>query len=235
MPTSITLVMAYYENPRMLQEHFRRIREMPFSVRDRVAVVVVDDGSPRNPARPEDCGAPLQIYRMKKDVRWNQDACRNVGVAHAETDWVLMTDMDHIVPEVTWRILTSGSWDPACAYSFRRVSAPGNEPYKPHPNSWMLNRRLFDAVGGYDERFAGLYGTDGDFKVRLLAVAKAHVPLKEVLIRVPREVIPDASTTTDLYLRKQPGDRPGVEKLRLERDRRGEAPLRGTFEYERIA
>lgn len=231
--TPVTLIMAYYENAGMLAEHYRLIRMLPPELRAQLRVIVVDDGSPTAPAAAEDVGASLQVYRMKVDVRWNQDACRNVGVRHAETDWVLMTDMDHIVPRGTWAALMSGRWDNEVAYSFARVSAPDETPYKPHPNSWFLSKWLFEKVGGYDERFAGYYGTDGDFKVRLLREARRHTQLPEYLIRVPRSVIPDASTTT--YQRKEPQDRPTVDRLRIERDKTYDGIRRYKFPYERVA
>jgi hypothetical protein len=82
--TPTTLVMAYYENPGMLAKQFASIRELPANLRDLIGVVIVDDGSPTKPAQPEDlAGVPLQIYRIGVDVRWNQDAARNIGVAHA--------------------------------------------------------------------------------------------------------------------------------------------------------
>jgi hypothetical protein len=47
---------------------------------------------------------PLQIYRIMVDVRWNQDAARNIGAAHAENNWLVLTDIDHMVPEETWNV-----------------------------------------------------------------------------------------------------------------------------------
>ena len=230
--TRITLVMPYYDNHQMLVEHYRLIGELPKEIKEQVEVVIVDDGSPTHPAGKADIGVPLQIFRIKVDIRWNQDAARNIGVRYARTQWVLLTDIDHIVPRGTWSSLVGKEWDPLKVYSFARVSAPDNEPYKPHPNSWFLTRTLFDKVGGYDERFAGYYGTDGDFKVRLLAQAAEWIQLKETLIRVPRHVIPDASTTR--YERKEPGDRPNVDRLRHARDRIGDKIMRYRFPYVRI-
>lgn len=276
MPTDVTLVMPYYENAGMLTEHYRLLRMLPDDLRAHIHFVVVDDGSPTAPALIGDPGVPLQIWRLKVDVRWNQDAARNIGVKHAPTPWVLMTDMDHIVPRGTWRKLIEGDWDAKNAYSLARVSATpranprprmievcplaacddgchypecaldcagrraalaadsGHEPDKPHPNSWFLHRSLFERVGGYDERFAGYYGTDGDFKVRLLEKAKSWVKLEEYLIRVPREVIPDASTTS--YARKEHYDRPEVQRLLKARPTSYDPrPQRFRFPYERVA
>jgi hypothetical protein len=65
-----------------------------------------------------------------------------------------------------------------------------------------MTRALYDRVGGYDERYAGVYGTDGAFKRGVEKNASAVIEIKEALIRVPREVIADASTTT--LARKSP-------------------------------
>lgn len=235
--TPTTLVMAYYENPNMLWRHYDAWASLPTKLRDLMHVIIVDDGSPNSPARPptpELCRTMwLQIYRMKKDIRWNQDACRNLGVAHSETEWVLLTDMDHEVPEWVWRTLLLRNWDKTVAYKFRRVSAPDMMAYKPHPNSWFMTRKLYDAAGGYDERFAGYYGTDGDFRNRVLEVAREVIMMKQALVRVPRQVVPDASTTT--YLRKQPEDREGIERVMAERALIPDwKPLRGTQDFVRV-
>jgi hypothetical protein len=231
--TPVTLVMAYYENPGMLKQHYEQLRQLPERLRDLVHVVVVDDGSPKHPAEVEPLyGMSLQIYRIQEDIRWNQDACRNIGVRHAETNWVLLTDIDHVVPEKTWDMVTSRTWDPECAYRFTRVSAPEMMPYKVHPNSWLMSRAKYDEAGGYDERFAGYYGTDADFRNRVEAVCRIGL-IKEHLIRVPRAVIPDASTTT--YLRKQPEDRAGIERVKAERAAlEDQKPLRYRFKYDRV-
>lgn len=237
--TPLTLVMAYYENPKMLQQHYGIWAMMSPEIKEHVRVVIVDDGSPIRPALPPYTDElrsqiTVQIYRLRKDVRWNQDACRNIGVAHSETNWVLLTDIDHIVTEGTWRHLLASQWDERKAYKFRRISAPDLSVYKPHPNSWFMTRKLYDRAGGYDERFAGLYGTDGDFRDRVVKTASEVNVLKEALMRVPRSVVGDASTTT--YLRKQPEDRAGLERVRAIIAAEGpDAPtVRGTFEYDRV-
>lgn len=232
--TPVTLVMPYYENPSMLVRHYDLIRALPFAIKDLLHVVIVDDGSPKAPAfaPTNDIGVPLQLYRLRKDVRWNQDACRNIGAAHAETAWLLLTDIDHMCPRNTWNSIMTRKHDAAKAYNFARISEPEMQPYKPHPNSWLMTKDLYNKVGGYDERFAGYYGTDGDFRSRLQAIAKVEA-FKEPLIRVPRGVTPDASTTT--YLRKQPEDTPAIIGIKAQRAKEKDwKPLRGSFEYDRV-
>lgn len=203
--TPFTLVMAYYDNPDMFGTQLLHCAALPVEMRKALTVIVVDDGSPTWPAleaidRIEDrfdvCRFDLQIWRMQCDVRWNQDACRNVGVREARTQWVLLTDMDHVVPRATWERLMGEKLNKHTVYRFGRVSAPNMEPYKPHPNSWAMTAKKYWQIGGYDEALAGNYGTDGDFLTRARAVAGEPIELPEALVRYPREVVPDASTTT---------------------------------------
>lgn len=232
-----TIVMAYYENPGMLQKHYDTWRQMSSTTREHLSAVVVDDGSPTQPAflPPPNYipGMDIELYRIKIDVRWNQDAARNIGVRHTKTKWVLLTDIDHLVPEKTVLKIQSAKLEEANAYKFSRVSAPELLPYKIHPNSWLMTKKLYDQCGGYDERFAGYYGTDSDFRNRVEQNARSITILKQTIIRVPREVIPDASTTT--YQRKAPEDRPNLDRIKAERALLADqTPIRYRFAYERV-
>lgn len=218
--TPFTLVMAYYENAGMLRVQARKLLELPADIRANLHVVVVDDGSPKHPAA-EAVGGSLvtllleslgsyQVWRMGVDVRWNQDACRNIGVRQAPTKWAMLTDMDHVVPEATWRRLMAGKLKKSRVYRFGRVTAPEMTPYKLHPNSWALTVATYWQVGGYDETLAGNYGTDGDFFNRVRRTCELE-DLPEFLIRYPRELIPDASTTT--LERKSQVDKENINRL----------------------
>lgn len=240
--TPFTLVLAYYENAGMLREQAKRWYMLAREVRAALTVIVVDDGSPT--AAAFDALSPglwadlklslggLQLWRMGVDVRWNQDACRNIGAREAKTKWLLLTDMDHAVPEDTWRRLMATKLRPENAYRFARVNAPALDPYKPHPNSWALTRLMYWHAGGYDEALAGHYGTDGDFKVRLSRVAKV-VELDAPIIRYPREVIPDASTTT--LERKSEADRVWINQtVKARQANPGWKPQHFSFPAERL-
>jgi hypothetical protein len=233
--TPVTLVMAYYENPDMLELQYKHIGKLPPDILANLRVIIVDDGSPQHPA-----ASPagklrffLRIYRMGVDVRWNQDACRNVGVRHADTDWIFLTDMDHLVPEKVWRFAMRPISGEDVAWTFERVDYPSLNPNpKHHPNTWFMRRSFYEKVGGYDERFAGLYGTDGDFATRLRAAGEIR-RCREAVIRVPREAVADASTTA--YERKTAEDRIGLARVRRERAAVPNwRPLRYSFPYERV-
>lgn len=241
---AITLVMPYYDNPQMLVTQVFGWMQLPQDVKQNLHVVIVDDGSPRKPAFDavnaaildgdlDTIGlASIRIFRMGIDVPWNQDACRNIGVRHTDTEWVVLTDMDHVVPLHTWHRLMKGKLQKSRVYRFARVSAPDMKPYKPHPNSWAMETKTFWKAGGYDEALAGNYGTDGDFARRVGAVAPV-LDLKEALIRYPREVIEDASTTT--LVRKDPQQKERINQLyRQRKETQNWKPLHFSFPYTRV-
>lgn len=231
---NITFISAYYENPGMLERHYMAFAALPEQIRKCFKIIIVDDGSPQSPATPPryKIGVPVEIYRIKVDIRWNQDACRNLGASRAN-GWLLLTDIDHMLPELTATRIVMGDLDEDFVYKFARVSAPAMEFYKPHPNSWLMTRGMFEKIGGYDERFAGCYGTDWDIRDRALAAAPI-VQLDCPLIRVPREVTPDASTTQ--YKRKTPEDSERIKMIREQRGALGSWKcVRLSFPWERVA
>lgn len=241
-PRPWTLVLPYYDNPTMLMMQLAYMGRWPEHLREQMQLIVVDDGSPRFHALPVfttwniDPKKPpfrFRLYRIGVDVRWNWIACRNLAMAEAETEWRLMTDIDHLVPLETADFITNGSIKARRIYRFERRDYPALTPYKPHPNSWLMTGAMFDKVGGYDERFSGHYGTDGMFRDRCTQAAEQVVMLQHSLWRVPREVVADASTTT--YGRKEKQDHDGVKRIRAEIAQSGKlTPLRGSFPWERL-
>lgn len=246
---SLTLVLPYFENGGMLWEQQRIWQSYAPDLQEHFHVVVVDDASVFSPAVSyvEDVGiASFQLFKIGTKIRWNWLACRNIGVQYARTDWVLLTDIDHIVPEKTLDKLLTIGLDEEVVYRLGRVDAPHLWPYALldcpirekkifHPNTWLMTRGMYDRIGGYDERLSGCYGTDGEFRDRVQATAKAVVTLpSQVLVRYSREVLPDASTT--IYTRK--GDPANDEDLTRRRQDRAQIPdwrpLRLTFPYEQV-
>lgn len=238
----ITLILAYYDNPEMLDHQLACLAELPIHHRVHVGLIVVDDCSPGAPAgevvtqyraaHPPPhgrLGCGMQVFRMDVDIRWNQDACRNLAVSQAKTKWLLLTDMDHIVLPETWaRIITDRlSWK--SVYTFSRVTGAVRSHRNPHPNTWLLTREMFDAAGGYDERFAGFYGTDGDFKRRIEKVGKI-----ELLPERVHEITPDqvADCRTTAYGRKEAQDRVAIPQIT--RDRGAKPPIRGRFPWHQV-
>lgn len=203
----LSLCLPYYQNPGMLAEQYRVWAGYAEDLKVAIEVVLVDDGSPAALAastvpRPEGL-PPLQLYRVLIDLPWHQHGARNLAAKRAEGSWLLMTDMDHVVPADSLRALLSvlPSAGKADVFTFFRVDAPALTPtrdahgqIKPHVNTFALRQAHYWRVGGYDEDCVG-YGTDGYFRARLNAASTRRHLAGIPIVRYPREVIADASSS----------------------------------------
>jgi len=230
-PKSVTLVLPYYENPQFLRTQLAWWATFPAHLLAHLSVILVDDGSPRTSAAQALAGAALpptlRLFRLEVDIRWNWLAARNIGAHHAADGWLLLTDMDHVVPATTMSALVYGTHDESVIYGFSRIEHDGAE-LAPHPNSWFMTKRRFWQVGGYDEALSGHYGTDGDWRRRCAAIAPICI-LEDRLIRHEHQ---GDSSTTD-YLRKQPEDA-GVKAIVAQR-RAGWRPKVLSFPFHEVA
>jgi hypothetical protein len=243
----LTLIAPYYENPSMLALQMVSWAGWADKRKQRLRVIIIDDGSPNYPAveveRPD--GLPsLQIYRVLEDIPWHQHGARNLGAHVCEGGWMLMTDMDHMLTEECARALfkraDNGQLDDGTVYTMARVEADTGLPTldqhgreKPHPNSFVLTRDLYWRIGGYDEDWCGVYGTDSLFRERAFRIGKrGHIDCP--LTRYWRDIIPDASTNG---LPRKEGRDPGAKARILAGKRaRGEQDTVKTlqFEWERV-
>lgn len=200
----LTLVMPFYRNSGMLARQYQGWADWPGELKGRFEIVLVDDGSPEPAAgvsRPQGLPA-LRIYRVKEDRPWHQHAARNIGAHEASPGWLLLTDMDHVLSMVSAAALAMriDRLDAGTAYTLDRVEADTGKPTlnvegrpKPHPNSFVMTRDLYWRIGGYDEDFCGIYGTDAYFRERAFRIGRrGHLNIP--LTRYWRDIVPDAST-----------------------------------------
>ncbi len=228
-PKPFTLVIPYYDNPGFLGRQIGWWATYPDHVKAHVSAIVVDDGSPNSPAEPiaQYFGwFSLDVFRIMVDVRWNWLAARNIGAHHAKDGWLLLTDIDHVLPASTAEALIYGKHDPSVVYAFSRIEHTG-EPASPHSASFFMTKQMFWKIGGYDETLSGYYGTDGDYRRRLAQHAKIQI-LTDRLIR--HEYQGDSSTTA--YLRKQPED--AAVKALIAKRKPGWKPKVLSFPYEQV-
>ena len=228
-PKPLTLILPFYMNQQFLRRQVEWWGLLPDDLKANLSAIIVDDGSPE-PASDVLQGMahpfPIRLFRIQQDVRWNWLAARNIGFHHAPQGWVLVTDMDHVAPEATLRGVIYGEHHHDTIYGFSRKEYTGVR-VNPHPNSWLMTRAMFWKVGGYDERMAGYYGTDGMWRRRMAAVAPIHI-LTDCLVR--HEYQQDSSTTK--YQRKAPVDA-GLKKI-IAGFPQGSKPTHLTFPYHEV-
>lgn len=211
----ITIIHPYYRNSEMFKHQQEEWAKFPKEILAKTSFIVVDDCSPsEDSVITSYLGIEildLSIYRLQKKIKWNWLCCRNLAAYQAQAGWLLLTDMDHRVPLDSLQKLHDREFDERCFYTPSRVDAPNLTPYKDHPNSYFMSKELYWKIGGYDESFSGNYGTDGMYRKRCLEVAK-HVRLDDIpLVRYPREVIADASTTD--FARKEGRDNDAKKRI----------------------
>lgn len=183
----LSIVITYYGQPAMLAEQARAWRDYPADIE----VIVVDDGS-AVPAQAEGCS----IYRVADDIPWHQDGARNLGAHVATGEWLLLLDIDHVLPAVeAGRLLRLlPMLKDGRAYRPLRRLVDEAYPLARAANIWLMRKADFWRVGGYDERLCGSYGTDLEFRPRLRrTLVEDRLP---ITLDVYRDVnIADATTS----------------------------------------
>ena len=228
-----TVIVSYFSQPLMLLRQLEEWAAYPPAI----SLLVVDDGSPI-PALPVVLSqansvvrARLRVYRILHDIPWNREEARNLGAQEAQTPWILMTDLDHLLPASSAEALlhftpTARTWYrlPRCrvgpADETRRKDALPEActfgPVTPHGDSFLIERQLF-LEAPYDEGYAGMLGGGTPFLHRMEARAPSALLPEPICLHVyTRHVIPDASVTG---LSRDTGP---YARLRRDKERRGD-------------
>ena len=152
-----TLVVPYYNEPDILEKQVKAWKEI--ERKDLVEFVVVDDGSKETPIDLlKDLDFNVRLYRIKKDIFWNSAGAKNLGFTVANTEWVLSTDVDHILTNDTVNALLVEDIKESCYYTLARRDLETGKDYHSPPGILLLRKKSFWEVGGSDEDFAGCYG-----------------------------------------------------------------------------
>ena len=175
----LSLVYPYYNNRVNLDRQLELWARLPQGLARRIEYVLVDDGSSQPAVIPDDCPINLTLVRVKEDKPWNQPGARNLGLKLAEGGWVFASDIDHLILEDGLSHILSMIKDSGSVYYFGRRREDGSAKH-PHPNSFLVFRKTFWTVGGYDEDFCGHYGKDDMFLLkrfeRACKVVQLEVP-----------------------------------------------------------
>lgn len=160
--TELTLCMCVYGQPQMLAKQVETIHGYPGEVRDLLNVVIVDDcGEP--PVHPADLMTlgvkSLRLLRVEKDIPWNQPGGRNLA-AHVSHGWLLLVDPDMTFdgPMMSRMMEAAGKLSRGRVVKYLLKHVNTGKLDSSSPNTWLIHRDDFFAVGGYDEDFAGNKG-----------------------------------------------------------------------------
>lgn len=208
---AFTMVVPFYRNCGMLQRHLKEWELYPPGVK----FVVVDDGSPE-PARDivashasDYLRDRMRLYRISVDIPWNRGGARNLGAHHVDTDWLLHVDVDHVLPVDSCERLLALEPDPKHWYRFTRWRVGRADATRkkdaipddcefglihPHVDSYLMTKRMYWNIGGYDEDYSGCLGGGSAFLRQAMARAAAQMLPSEVCLHVyTRSAVEDAS------------------------------------------
>lgn len=173
----ISAIYPYYENPIMLLEHLKMWRSYPRSVLNKFHFIIVDDGSPNNPAFNiiEEFVDDIRIslLRIHDNIPWNQHGARNLGAMFAKElkiKWMFLCDMDILMDAAVAQNMVDMIIFESEFYMFGRGGG------KVHPNTLLVTVDAYWKAGGYDEDYCGSYGGDGSF----IKALKEHVEYRYI-------------------------------------------------------
>lgn len=192
----ISICMPYYDNPGMLELHIDTWNGYPQDIRDQFRFVIVDDASPNKPAADvkKRVNGEFHLFRIHKNVPWGWPAAKNIAMHEIPESTALLTDIDHLL-EVDAAINLLGSNIKPDRYYHPHRRRVDHCYYKPHPATWVMQRSLFWKIGGFEENWLGLYGTDFLMRNRAARFGKKCELPSVKLTLWGRSDLPDASTT----------------------------------------
>jgi hypothetical protein len=152
----------------------------PESIRKRICIVVIDDGSATPLRFNPHPGFAFVHLRATEDIPWNQPGAKNLAMHFVPTEWAFLTDADHMLPTEAAAVLLG--YSPAAGTVYMPARLRNGQPCHPHPNSFLINKKDFFSINGYDEDFCGNYGHDDHFFVAKAQQRFELKPLDEVVL-----------------------------------------------------
>ena len=175
---TLTIMFPYYNQPKVLERNLSNILNYPKSIREKLHIVVVDDGSMEYPAVDViermnlESKLLLRLIRIDIDIPWNQPEANNIGIQSAVTEYIFRTDIDHSFDKEniikTFNFIEAGL-EPSTVYFFERKALINGTLHElsPHVNSYIIRKTDYEKINGYNEYFSGNYGDDIEFRPRL--------------------------------------------------------------------
>jgi hypothetical protein len=196
MTPRLSIIVAVLNSHEIVRRQEQFFHAMP--VPDGVEILYVDDGSVP-PLVATGLVPSLRIVPTHDTRPWTWALARNAGARLAQGQYLLMTDVDYIIPKAAIEdaLLFTGDYmgfrrelgalderghfahdlDTLMAYGLTPArAAERGAQLPPHPNNFVIRRDLFFDMGGYREDRVGLpypQGEDNLFKKQRIAFREA--------------------------------------------------------------
>jgi glycosyltransferase involved in cell wall biosynthesis len=168
----VSIVVSVYNSHGVLARQMKHFKRM--NLPDDVEIIIADDGS-NPPFDIKDYDVPnLRILPTGNTLAWTQGIGRNLGAQHAQGEYLLMTDIDHILSREAIEDVRQFTGDRMMFKRFFGILdedgvlhqdletlreygldvdnlSPKRGLYASvHMNTFGIKKSTFDALGGYD-------------------------------------------------------------------------------------
>jgi len=180
----LSIIISVLNSQEILRRQLLWFKKM--DLEDDIEFIFLDDGSD---VPLHDCGIKLKnltIHPTNDKRPWTVELARNLGAKMAKGEYLLMTDIDYIIPKAAIEIVRGLKEDKMC---FRRQFGVLDENANftqdfnvlrkyglledriqirglllpPHPNNFIMRKETFFKIGGYrEDRVNVSYPNGGD-------------------------------------------------------------------------
>lgn len=181
---NITIYFPYYESPHLLKYSLNLYSNFPEILRKKIFIFIVDDGSQKfNISKliknytSQLNNLNITIYRINKNILWNQSEANNLALKYIKTEYVIRSDIDHVYTEENLENIFKNNFEDKLIYFFKdRMLYKLNNKFlrklKRNPNIFIISKSNYWETKGYNEYYSGSYGDDLDYIPRCLKILK---------------------------------------------------------------
>jgi len=179
MQTDLTLSIPYYNAANTLPLQLACWGSYSDEIKKNLKIVLVDDCSNESNKlanifkKVPDLN--IELYEVLEDIPWNDGGASNLSIFVANTEWILRTDMDYLIPAATMEYVMKNTFKRNTYYTFSNRYYHNKHTIGAHPSTLLMTKKIFVDAGAYDEDFTGNHGyTDSCLRYRLDKIAKCQ-------------------------------------------------------------
>ncbi|KKQ77871.1 MAG: hypothetical protein A3A96_00590 [Candidatus Zambryskibacteria bacterium RIFCSPLOWO2_01_FULL_39_39] len=169
----LSIIIAFYNSHRAVARQVKYFKMM--NLPDDIEFIFVDDGSSPPHKQAHYDLKNLRLYATRDKRPWTQGLARNMGAKLAQGEYLLMTDIDHILskeaimtaynftgdkmvfPRYFGVLLEDGTLTQDLSVlkeygmQMERLETKRGLYASFHGNTWAMKKGVFELLGGYDE------------------------------------------------------------------------------------
>ncbi len=159
----ISYVVQIYNEQKKSDDFYKLLdtyNNLPKNILKHIHFIFIDDCSPIKISIPNTYTLNYTIAKVTTDIKWNQGGARNLGVHLSKSQKLIVTDLDHLFTEESFKFLFNFPI-PNDIFVFRRMI--NKKEVVSHYNTFFISKSTYFKSLGIDEEFCGNYGHEDVF------------------------------------------------------------------------